>query len=96
MVYSLFHEVAKLQACNFAKKRHEDWCFPVTKFLRNIFFKEHLRKAASEVTLRSDCLELCFWNVAFKTILTQYYNKNISHFQTRALNTHRRICRLYI
>ena len=33
-------------------------------------YSEHLRTAASEGTLKSDCLELSFWTVAFKTILT--------------------------
>ena len=32
--------------------------------------EEHLRTAASEVTLGKDCLVLSFWKVAFKTILT--------------------------
>ena len=31
----------------------------------------HMRTAASEMTLESDCLELCFWTVPFKTILTR-------------------------
>ena len=90
---SLFHKVADLQACNFLKKRLQHSCFPVTKFLQNTYFEEHLRTAATELFLRSDCLELCFWTVAFKTILT---HKNTSRFQTRALNTIRRICRFYI
>ena len=34
------------------------------------YFEENLHKAASEVTLGSDCLGLYFWTVAFKTILT--------------------------
>ena len=54
----------------FIKKRFQHKCFTVAKFLRNSFLKEHLRTAASELTLRSDCLELCFWAAAFKTILT--------------------------
>ena len=58
--------------------------------MRNSYFKEHLRTAASGLTLQSDCLKLCFWTVAFKTILTQYYYKNTSGFQLRALNTIRR------
>ena len=70
-VKSLFHKVADLQACNFLKKRLQHSCFPVTKFLQNTYFEEHLRTAATELFLRSDCLELCFWTVAFKTILTQ-------------------------
>ena len=36
-----------------------------------VFYKNlHLHTAASELTLWSDCLELCFW-IAFKTISTQ-------------------------
>ena len=38
---------------------------------KNTYFGEHLRTTASELTLESDCLELCFWTVAFKTILTR-------------------------
>ena len=34
---------------------------------RNGFLDIYLFK----LTLESDCLELCFWTVAFKTILTQ-------------------------
>ena len=41
------------------------------KISKNTIFEEHLRLAASEVTLRSDCLGLSFWTVAFKTILSQ-------------------------
>ena len=32
-------------------------------------------------TLGSDCLELCFWRVALKSILTQQYYKNTSRFK---------------
>ena len=34
------------------------------------YFEEHLRTAASEVTLGSDYLGRSFWTVAFKTIRT--------------------------
>ena len=68
---SLFHEVADLQTSNFIKKMLQHRCFPVANFLRNTYFEEHLRAAASELSLRSDCLEICFWTVAFKTSLTQ-------------------------
>ena len=34
------------------------------------YFEEHLRTAASKLTLESNCLKLRFWTVAFKTILT--------------------------
>ena len=34
---------------------------------KNIYFEEHLRPAASEVALVSDCLGLSFWTVALKT-----------------------------
>ena len=37
---------------------------------KNIYFEEHLRTAASEVTLGSDYLGFSFWTAAFKTILT--------------------------
>ena len=41
------------------------------KIFKNTYFKKHLRTAASELALEIDCLRLCFWTVAFKTILTQ-------------------------
>ena len=41
-----------------------------TEIFKNAYFEEHLHMAASELTLWSDGLGLCFW-VAFKTILTQ-------------------------
>ena len=47
-----------------------------------------------KLNVGSDCLGLCFWTIPFKTILTQYYYKNINRFQTRTLNTSRRIYRL--
>ena len=89
MLESLFHKVADLQACNFIKKRLQHRCFSVAKFLQNTYFEEHLRTAASELTLRSECLEFCFGTVAFKTTLTY---ENTSHFQTRTLSTIRRVC----
>ena len=39
-------------------------------FTGNHLREEHLRTAASELTLWSDSLEICFW-IAFKTIVTQ-------------------------
>ena len=40
------------------------------EIFKNTYFEEHLRTAASELNLPTDCLELCFW-IAFKTIWTQ-------------------------
>ena len=40
------------------------------KIFANTYFEEYLRTAASELTLWSDCLELCFW-IEFKMILTR-------------------------
>ena len=40
------------------------------KISKNTYFEEHLRTAASKVTLGSDSLGLSFWRVAFETILT--------------------------
>ena len=37
---------------------------------KNTYFEEHVRTAASEVSLESDCLGLSFCTVTFKTILT--------------------------
>ena len=39
------------------------------EIFKNTYFEEYLHMAASELTLQSDCLKLCFW-IAFKTILT--------------------------
>ena len=46
------------------------WWLPLEKSFRNTYFEDHLR-TASELTLWSDCLELCFWTVTFEIILTQ-------------------------
>ena len=43
----------------------------VLGIFKNTYFEEHLRTAASTLTLESDCLELCFCTVAFKTIQTR-------------------------
>ena len=45
--------------------------FSRCKSSKNTSFDEYLRTPASEVTLRSDCLEHYFWPVSFKTILKQ-------------------------
>ena len=79
---SLLNKVVDRKACKLIKKRPQYRCFPgnIAKFLmfsceyceifKNTYFEEHLRTAASEVTLRSDCLGRSFWTVALKTILT--------------------------
>ena len=41
VVEPLFHKVADLQACRFIKKRLQNMGFPVAKFFRNTYFKEH-------------------------------------------------------
>ena len=41
---------------------------------RNIYFEEHLRTTTSQMTLRRDCLKLCFW-IAFKTISVTFKPK---------------------
>ena len=46
-----------------------------------------------KLTLESDYVEPCFWRVPVKTILAPQYCTNISLFQSRALDTIRRICR---
>ena len=71
-------------------------CILFFNFSKKKYFEEHLRTAAFEMILANDCLELCFWTVAFKTILTRYCYKNSSRFQTRTLNTILCICRFYI
>ena len=37
---------------------------------KNTCFEEHLRTAASEETLGSDCFGLSFWRVTLKSIVT--------------------------
>ena len=37
---------------------------------KKTYFEEHLHTAASELTLESDCLEICFWTVACSITLT--------------------------
>ena len=54
------------------------------EIFKNTYFEKHLHTVASELTLKSDCLKLCFW-ITFKTISTQEKYKSTSHFQTRAL-----------
>ena len=57
--------------------------FPVAKFCQNSFLKN-----SSELNLGSNCLEICFWTVAFKTILAQLQkyqslsNKSFKHNST--------------
>ena len=41
------------------------------KISKNNYFEKHQCRAASKVTLKSDCLGLSFGRVAFKTILTE-------------------------
>ena len=53
------------------------------EIFKNTYFEEHLRTTASELTLENECLKLCFWTVAFKTILTRSYYKITSHFQAK-------------
>ena len=53
------------------------WC----EIFKNTYFEEHLRTAASELTLRGDCLELCFWTVALKTILINNITKAPAAFK---------------
>ena len=90
-VESFLNDVACLQACNFIRTRLQHRRFAVANFLRKSIMKND-----SKLTLGNDCLELCFWTVPFKTILTQQYYKNTSRFQTRALNRIWHVCRLYV
>ena len=54
---------------------------------RNGLFDSYFFKLTSEVEIGKDCLELCFWVVAFNTILTHVtYYKNTIRFKTRALS----------
>ena len=48
---------------------------------KNTYFEEHLRTAAPDVTLGSDCLGLSFWRVACKTTLfsNQSFKHNSAH-----------------
>ena len=57
-------EVSFKQSCSFINERLQQRGLPVN------IGKEPLRTAASEETLRRDCLGLSFWKVTFKIILT--------------------------
>ena len=89
-----------LNSCFIKLKKSSHQRFSMKKLFLKIFailLGKHLfwrksRRAASELTLWSHCLEFCLW-MAFKTILTQYYY-NISCFQTKALNKIWHICLL--
>ena len=52
-------------------KRDSNTGVLLCEIFKNTYFEEHLRTAASELTLEIDYLELCFGTVAFKTILTR-------------------------
>ena len=58
---SLLNNVACCKPCKFIKKgfQHTFSC-EYREISKNIYFEEHLRTAASKVTLGSDCLELSF------------------------------------
>ena len=51
---------------------------------KSIYFEEHLRTAASEVTLGSDSFRLTFWRVAFKTILTCNVTKMLQSLSSQS------------
>ena len=54
----------------YIKKRFQHMFFcEYWEICKNTCFEEHVPTASSEVTLRSDCLGLSFWRVAFKTRL---------------------------
>ena len=65
MLESLLHKVVDLQGSNFIKKRRQHRRFHVANVLRNTYFEENLRRAASELTFRRNCLELCFKRHSF-------------------------------
>ena len=70
-----------------------DYC----KIFKNIYFEEHLRTAASEVTLGSDCLGLFFLNSRFQNhpdlemlqmyqpLSNQSFNHNLAHIPSSNL-----------
>ena len=55
------------------------------EIFKNTYFEEHLRTAASELTLESDCFILCFWTVVFKTILIGNITKIPVAFKSKLL-----------
>ena len=58
-------------SCNFIQKRlPQMFSCEYWEISTNPCLEEHLRTAASEVTLGSDCLRISFWRGAFKNILT--------------------------
>ena len=72
LLKSLLNKVPGRKPYKFVKKGLQHRCFPanIAKLFKNTYLEEHLRTAASEVTLGSDFLGLSFWTTAFKTILT--------------------------
>ena len=51
------------------KKKTPTQMFYCCEIFKKAYYEEHLCAVASELTLQTDCLEFCFWTVAFKTIL---------------------------
>ena len=45
--------------------------FYCCEIFKNTCFEKLLPTAVSGLNLESDCLELCFWTVAFKTVLAR-------------------------
>ena len=60
----VFYKTAVLKNCVIFTGKHQCENF------KSNYFEEHLCTAASELTLWSDCLELCFW-IAFKSDITK-------------------------
>ena len=61
MLESLFNKYAGLKACNFIQKRFQHRCFPVKfeKFLRTLFFTEHIRWLLLKVSHKLSLY--CIW-----------------------------------
>ena len=57
-------------------------CFPVAKVLRKFILKN-----SSELTLGSDCFELFFWTVAFKTIHPVAFKHNLEQMPSLYLTS---------
>ena len=60
---------------------------------KKTYFEEHLHTAASELTLESDCLEICFWTVACSnSVILQKYlslsNQSFKHNSALMLSLH--------
>ena len=72
---SLLHKLQTFKPASLLKREKETstQVFTCCEVFMNTYFEEQLLTAASELKLWSNCWELLFWIVAFKTILAQIH-----------------------